>query len=231
MEKEVNKHPNFGRTSGERLLSCILRWEPVFRGERRKWILDRARLLTSYHFIERRIPNQRFQIHPETRCSCHADCFWRCYLPDPPCGRHVPDGASDQYCLLCAAWPVVFAALRNADRHHPHGDDGNTADSAYGSNLWCIPVGGALSYVKGKDNLCCNRGNHWNRYHWSFGILSCYDFLMGKGRAKLDILYTFFCVRNITSLSDHKKTGENLLWFPPVKQQIQLPTAALPTSG
>ena len=26
-------------------MSCILRWEPVFRGERRKWILDRARLL------------------------------------------------------------------------------------------------------------------------------------------------------------------------------------------
>ena len=34
-----------GRISGERLLSCILRWEPVFRGERRKWIFDRARLL------------------------------------------------------------------------------------------------------------------------------------------------------------------------------------------
>jgi len=32
-----------GRISGERLLSCILRWEPVFRGERRKLILDRAR--------------------------------------------------------------------------------------------------------------------------------------------------------------------------------------------
>ncbi len=30
-----------GRISGERLLSCILRWEPVFRGERRKVILDR----------------------------------------------------------------------------------------------------------------------------------------------------------------------------------------------
>ena len=35
----------FGRISGERLLSCILRWEPVFRGERRKVILDRQGIL------------------------------------------------------------------------------------------------------------------------------------------------------------------------------------------
>ncbi len=35
----------FGRIEGERLVSCILRWEPVFRGERRKWILDRAKFM------------------------------------------------------------------------------------------------------------------------------------------------------------------------------------------
>ena len=30
-----------GRIEGERLVSCILRWEPVFRGEREKMISDR----------------------------------------------------------------------------------------------------------------------------------------------------------------------------------------------
>ena len=34
-----------GRIEGELLVSCILRWEPVFRGERRKWILDRPRFI------------------------------------------------------------------------------------------------------------------------------------------------------------------------------------------
>ena len=32
-----------GRMEGERLLSCMKRWEPVFRGERGKLIPDRAK--------------------------------------------------------------------------------------------------------------------------------------------------------------------------------------------
>ena len=46
IDREVNfTADSNGRISGERLLSCILRWEPVFQGERRKLILDRARLM------------------------------------------------------------------------------------------------------------------------------------------------------------------------------------------
>ena len=48
-----------GRISGERLLSCILRWEPVFRGERRKLILDRARLYALYYIVKRGISNDK----------------------------------------------------------------------------------------------------------------------------------------------------------------------------
>ena len=49
----------FGRILSERFVSCILRWEPVFRGERRKLILDRARLYALYYIVKRGISNDK----------------------------------------------------------------------------------------------------------------------------------------------------------------------------
>ena len=47
--------PHMWRTEGERPEFCNQRWEPVFRGERRKVILDRAKHPASYSYSERGI--------------------------------------------------------------------------------------------------------------------------------------------------------------------------------
>ena len=50
---------NFAGGKGALGVLNILRWEPVFRGERRKLILDRARLYALYYIVKRGISNDK----------------------------------------------------------------------------------------------------------------------------------------------------------------------------
>ena len=153
--KEVFRKRN-SRAEGERPVLFVMRWEPVFQGERILLSIDRTKLLCFVKFTntKRGKSNDQNKTDFKNDSACYAYCIGGGNITFFACRGYVPYGSFYQYRMLCPYGPLVFAFMCHTYRYNPYAYYGYSAYCTYRCGIRCIPFRRILPPFKRQHPFC-----------------------------------------------------------------------------